>query len=147
MAIRLVPLPFSTFGSIVDAGWAAQVYCPGCYRTVSLDIAEAMRPRIAFHARFRCQHVRYNGLRCDSLGHLQVLPPERIGPNAAIQHCELHCGGPIAWSIQDVRLGMLPFPAMFNTDRFRCPGCNGAVGWTWHGGSAIPGNAGYKSKG
>ena len=114
----LVPLPFSTFGSIVDAGWRVAVYCPACYRTVPIDITDALQPRIPFHARFRCRNIRpILKCVCETLGHLHIRSPAPIGPSSSGQYCELFCGGVTPWVIDHVLLGQSPWPKITNQQR------------------------------
>lgn len=147
MVVKLVTLPFTTFGSIGDASWNAEVHCPSCHRRVQLGNTDSLRPRLAFHARFRCTGSRYNGLVCGSLGHLRIRPPERIPANSTIQHFELLCGDPPAWSIVEIQPGVAPWPALQEHQRFACPVCRLAAQRTWHGGSASPFSDGYVSVG
>jgi hypothetical protein len=132
---RLVELPFRTFGDIVDAGWRVSVHCPVCHVTVPIELVpawrgNALRGLCAFHARFCCTRIRtIANVPCARSGHVEISPPTAPEPGA--RFCTLWCGGVRHWQIYPVFLGAEPFPAMDGDQRFRCPGCGGAVQWSW----------------
>lgn len=146
----LVPLPFTTFGDIVDAGWQVGIYCPGCYRTTPIQQVSAwsgnvLRGLCAFHARFRCHKMRpTTRQRCENPGYVQIEPPR--APMFGEKSCTLWCGGVRPWQINRVVLGTGVFPAMDGDARFQCPGCRGAVQWSWPSGDASGLNAAHLSK-
>jgi len=136
--MAIVPLPFSTFASIADAGWRIRVYCPSCYRWKPVDVDAALRPRVAFHARFRCTNIRpVTRMVCNGLGHLKIEPPAARPRRAQLGR--LACGfAAVPWAIEDIVLEEPPWPRLTNQNRFRCPGCQGVLGVHFYGGTHTP---------
>lgn len=146
--MQLVPLPLSTFGAIADAGWRVTVWCSSCKSARPLEITEALRLRSPYGATFRCQGTRYDGCRCTGSGVPTIKPARSIPIASAIKRCILYCRRCVPyWEIHDVQLGVPPWPAMTNCERFRCPSCGGLVDWTWHGGDGTPHTEGYRAGG
>ncbi len=147
MVVKLVPLPFTTFGSIVDAGWRVAVHCPDCHVTVPIELVpawrgNALRGLCAFHARFRCTRLRsIANVTCARSGQVQISPP--VAPAAGARFCTLWCGGVRHWQIYPVVLGAGPFPAMDGDERFCCPGCGGIVQWSWPSAPLITPHTGH----
>jgi hypothetical protein len=130
-------LPFTTFGEAAALGLEAHVYCPTCYRTRQLDsTADYLRDRCFAGTRFRCIKVRWTGETCGGPGSVTIRPAELlpVGGNVtlAFLSCE-RCLPP--WYINYIPIDRPPWATVDwrAGDRFRCPGCRGAVGWPWWG--------------
>ena len=65
---RGVPLPFTTFGEIKDAGYEVEVWCQGCRRQRLLEITDEIKDRLFAGQRFNCEGTRYDGKPCNGSG-------------------------------------------------------------------------------
>ena len=69
MALRLVPLPVSTFGEIAALGLEVHVWCQRCKRARPLPLnSPALYARIFVGARFRCARPLWDGSICNAGG-------------------------------------------------------------------------------
>ena len=64
----VMPLPFTTFGEIKDAGYEVVVWCQGCRHRRLIKITDAIRDRPFAGQRFSCQGARYDGAPCNGSG-------------------------------------------------------------------------------
>jgi hypothetical protein len=130
-------LPFTTFGEAAALGLEAHIYCPGCFRARQVDpAADRLRDRCFAGTRFRCTNVRWTGETCGGSGSATIRPDELlpVGGNVtlAFLSCE-RCLPP--WYINYIPIDRPPWATVDwrAGDRFRCPGCRGAVAWHIHG--------------
>jgi hypothetical protein len=117
--LRLVPLPFATFGELLAFGLEVRAYCLKCHtrRRVDIGLRRLRKPFVG--ARFRCT--------CGSSGHPSITPP---GGDAVvddvIEYFDFYCGRCVPpWEIRNVRFDRPPWSTctLQQGERFACPGC------------------------
>lgn len=85
---RGVPLPFTTFGEIRDAGYEVVVWCQACRHRSLIKITEDIRDRQFAGQRFNCQGTRYNGTPCNGPG-MPTIQKEGRFAKAEANHARL----------------------------------------------------------
>jgi len=121
--LRLVPLPFATFGELLAFGLKVRDWCTGCksWREVEIGVRRLRQPFAG--ARLRC--------RCGGYGHPSIHPPDGHAPiDDTIEYADLYCGRCVPpWEIRHVRFDLPPWSActLASGERFGCPGCGEPV--------------------
>ena len=84
----IMPLPFTTFGEIKDAGYEVKVWCQGCRRQSLINITKDIRNRPFAGQRFNCQGTRYDGRPCNGSG-VPVIQKEGRWSRQEARHARL----------------------------------------------------------
>lgn len=128
----LIALPFTTIGDVARHGLELHVYCPRCYSTQRPPdgYLERWSDRCFATARFRCSSTRHDGSPCRAIGMPVIRPAELLQVGGPVTLAFLCCPRCV-WEISYVRLDQAPWSG--TQQRYRCPGCNGAVEWHIHG--------------
>jgi len=117
--LRLVPLPFATFGELLAFGLEVHAYCPKCHsrRRVEIGLGRLRKPFAG--ARFRCT--------CGSSGHPSITPPGGAAiVDELIEYFDFYCGRCVPpWEIRTMRFDLPPWSAcpLQRGEGFACPGC------------------------
>jgi hypothetical protein len=133
-------LPFTTIGDIARHGLELHIYCPGCYSTrrPPAEHLERWSDRCFARARFRCSSMRHTGNPCGAPGVPIVRPVELLQVGGPVTLAFLSCPRCL-WEISYVRLDQPPWSG--TCQRYRCPGCDSAVDWHFHGPAWRPGGS------
>jgi hypothetical protein len=86
--VIVMPLPFTTFGEIKDAGYEVVVWCQGCRHRRLIKITDAIRDRPFAGQRFSCQRARYDGAPCNGSG-VPVIQKEGRWSRQEARHARL----------------------------------------------------------
>jgi hypothetical protein len=106
------------------------VYCPSCYSTRRPANLGRWADRCFASARFRCSGTRGNGVPCRGIGMPVIRPSELLPVGGPVALAFLWCNSCI-WEIDQAHLDKPPWSG--SRQRYRCPGCSGAVRWHIHG--------------
>src|SRR5918993_4383139 len=133
-------LPFQTIGDVAQHGLKLHIYCPGCRTSRRLDVSD---PSIAHRGfgttRFRCTGIRpLSGQVCGAHGVPKIQPAEILRVGGPVTLAFLWCDTCL-WEIDQARLDKPPWSG--SGQRYRCPGCGGAVRWDISGPSWGPARA------
>ena len=107
-----------------------------CVHQSTVAASARLRDRCFAGTRFRCTNVRWSGATCGSPGSVTFRPPELLPVGGDVKLAFLLCERCLPpWYINHIPVDRPPWtidnwPA---GDRFRCPGCGGAVRWHVHG--------------
>lgn len=104
--------------------------CSHCFATrrLDLEVITALHGRAIATTRFRCR-------RCGTLGVPKILPAELLPVGGPVTLAFLWCNSCI-WEIDQAQLDKPPWSG--SHQRYRCPGCRGAVDWHIHGPVWLP---------
>ena len=132
-------LPFKTIGDVGRHGLELHVYCSRCFATrrLDLEVNTALHGRAIATTRFRCR-------RCGTPGVPKIRPAELLQVGGPVTLAFLWCNSCI-WEIDQAQLDKPPWSG--SGQRYRCPGCGGAVRWHIHGPAWRPGGSASASAG
>jgi hypothetical protein len=123
-------LLIQTIRDIGRHGLELHVYYPSCYSTRRPANLGRWADRSFASARFRCSGTRYNGVPCRGIGMPVIRPSELLPVGGPVTLAFLWCNSCI-WEVDQAHLDKPPWSG--SRQRYRCPGCSGAVRWHIHG--------------